>query len=214
MNDFTKYCFGIVLATHCFAESASSSLPSGLIKVTDENNPKCIEYVNYQGEMYCSLVALDKSPVDPQIISYEKQNIIFDHRPWKAAWGKNTSRISTIEYIPIGDDIENWNELITTQFIPGLTNITPDQFGNRFFDNLKKSKVTFTVQLIENKPNRLIFEFKVSKPSNLKQDEIQKVVKGKDGMYILHYAIKKADMDEATRQKWIDNIKKSSIKDK
>jgi hypothetical protein len=104
--------------------------------------------------------------------------------------------------------------LITTQFIPGLTNITPDQFGNRFFDNLKKSKVTFTIQLIENKPNRLIFEFKVSKPSNLKQDEIQKVVKGKDGMYILHYAIKKADMDEATRQKWIDNIKKSSIKDK
>lgn len=213
MNYLTKCCFGILLATHCFAESASPSLPPDLIKVTDENNPKCIEYITYQGEMYCSLVALDKTPVDPQILSYEKQNVIFDHRPWKAAWGKNTPQISTIEYIPMGDNIENWKELITTQFIPGLINITPDQFGNRFIDDLKKSKVTFTVHVIENQPDSLIFEFKVNKPSNLTQDEIQKVIKGKDGMYILHYAIKKSDMGEANRQKWIDNIKKSSIKE-
>ncbi|MCL9684686.1 hypothetical protein [Legionella maioricensis] len=213
MNDLTKYCLGMVFATHCFAESASPSLPPGLIKVTEENNPKCVEYITYQGEMYCSQVALDKIPVDPHILSYEKQNIIFGHRPWKAAWGKNTPQISTIEYIPIGDDIENWNELITTQFIPGLINITPTQFGNRFLDNLKKSQATFTVHAIENQPDSLIFEFKVSKPSNLKQDEIQKVVKGKDGMYILHYAIKKPDMGETARQKWIDNIKKSSLKE-
>jgi len=57
----------------------------------------------------------------------------------------------------------------------------------------------------------LIFEFKVEKPLNLQQDEIQKVVKGKDGMYVIHYAIKKSDMGEINRKKWIDNIKKSTL---
>ncbi len=213
MNHLTKCCLGIVLASNCFAGSASPSLSPDLIKVTDKNNPKCIEYITYQGEMYCSLVALDKTPVDPQILSYEKQNVIFDHRPWKAVWGKNTPQISTIEYIPMGDDIENWKELVTTQFIPGLINSTPDQFRNRFIEDLKKSNVTFTTHIIENQPDSLIFEFKVNKPFNLIQDEIQKVIKGKNGMYLLHYAIKKSDMGEADRKKWIDNIKKSSIKE-
>lgn len=211
MNYLTGCCFSLLVVTNCFAEPVASSLPPGLIKISDKTNPKCVDYVTYQGEMYCSLIALDKTSVDPQVLSYEKQIIQFDNRAWKAAWGKHTDQISTVEYIPVGDDINNWNEMITTQFIPD-SSLRPDQYGDNFLNNLHKSGVTFKVNAIENKPDQLIFEFKVEKPNNLQQDELQKVVKGKGGLYIVHYVIKQADMGKENREKWIANIKKSTLK--
>ncbi len=212
MHYLTGCCVTLLLTTHCFAAPAIPPLPADLIKVTDQNNPKCVEYVTYKGEMYCSLKALDNTPPDPKILFFEKQNVFFDNRPWKAAWGKHTLEISTVEYLPVGDNIDDWKELVTTQFIPGLTTITPAQFGENFVADLKKSGFIFTVNTVVNQPDMLIFEFKIDKPSNLQQDEILKVQKGKDGMYLIHYAIKQSNMSEENRTKWLENLKKSTIK--
>jgi hypothetical protein len=162
--------------------------------------------------MYCSLTAIDHHPVDPKVLSYEKQTIQFDNRPWKAAWSEKTNYITTIEYLPAGEDINLWNELITTQFMPGLEKVSVKEFGNRFFNGLKKSGVIYTVDILANKPDLLMFEFRVEQPSNLQQDEIQKIVKTKEGLYAIHYAIKKLDMGKENRQKWIEHIKNSSLK--
>lgn len=212
MNYVARSCLGVLIAMNCFAESVNSLLPSNVVKVTKENNPKCVEFVVYQGELYCSTVVMDKELIDPQVIQYEKQNAHFDNRPWKAAWGKKTDQILTVEYIPAGDDINNWNELITSQFIPSKESITPVQYMNLFKDNLRKSGVLYQFNVIEEQSNQIIYEFKVDNPKNLIQDEIQKVVKGQDGIYILHYATKKSDMGEADRKKWVDNLKNSTLK--
>ncbi|MDP3268351.1 MAG: hypothetical protein Q8M40_04815 [Legionella sp.] len=211
MNYFVSCCIGILIGTNSFAQTADPSLPPGLVKISKDNNPKCVEFIAYHGEMYCSLTELDKTSVDPNVLSYEKQKIHFDHRAWKAVWAKKTDEITTVEYIPVGENLNNWNELITTQFMPGMSQVTAAQFGNQFLRSLNKSGITYKVTSIVDKPNELIFEFKVEKPLNLQQDEIQKVVKGKDGMYVIHYAIKKSDMGEINRKKWIENIKKSTL---
>ncbi|HAT8179651.1 TPA: hypothetical protein JA361_09345 [Legionella pneumophila] len=212
MNYFIGLCFGLFGAVICYAEPNSSSLPQGLIKVNKENNPKCVEFVTYKGELYCSVAPLTDSSVDSQVINYEKQMVRFDDRPWKIAWGKKTDKVVTVEYIPVGDNINNWKELITTQFMPGLTNMTPAQFGNQFLYNLNQSGVKYIVNVIEEQPDQLIFEFKVQEPVNLQQDEILKITKGKDGIYVLHYAIKKSDMTKENRDKWVKNLKNSFIK--
>ncbi|HAU1151171.1 TPA: hypothetical protein JBI12_04370 [Legionella pneumophila] len=212
MNYFIGLCLGLLGAFICHAKPYSSSLPEDLIKVNKENNPKCVEFVTYKGELYCSIVPLADSTVDSQVINYEKQMVRFDDRPWKIAWGKKTDKVVTVEYIPVGDDINNWKELITTQFMPGLTNMTPAQFGNQFLYNLNKSGVKYILNVIEEQPDLLIFEFKVQEPANLQQDEILKIAKGKDGIYVLHYAIKKSDMTKENRDKWVKNLKNSFIK--
>lgn len=212
MNYFIGLFFGLFGVIACYAESDNASLPEGLIKVNKENNPRCVAFVTYKGDLYCSEVPLDNSSVAPQVITYEKQTVHFDNRPWKVAWGKKTEKIVTVEYIPVGDDINNWKELITTQFIPGLKDITPAQFGNQFLYDLDKSGVKHTVNTIEDQSDLLIFEFKVLEPANLQQDEILKIIKGKEGIYIIHYAIKKSDMGNENRAKWIKNLKNSFIK--
>lgn len=80
-------------------------------------------------------------------------------------------------------------------------------------ENLGTSVADFKFNIIEKKPSYMICEFQVKSPGNLIQDEIFKVSQGKDGLYILHYAIKKSDMGDAERKKWTDLLSKSSVKD-
>lgn len=210
MNYLTHLSLCMLLTTQCSAQTLNVP-PGNFIKITDKTNPKCVEYLIYKNELYCSQTASNKTPIDPKILSYEPHNIVFDDRAWKMAWGKNTQNAVTVEYVPQEEDIDNWQELVTSQFFPGI-DLRPDQFGDNEVNNLRQSGISFTVNTIENKPDMLIFEFKVTKPSAMQQDEIQKIVKGKKGIYVMHYAIKNADMGEAQRRQWVEYIKKSSIK--
>lgn len=206
------YYILVVLINLLIAVPAVAEPPSGIIKVTPENNPKCVEYVSYHDEMYCTTKAVENTAVDPNILSYEKQRIVFDDRAWKAAWGKSTEKISTVEYLPLGDDINNWNELITSQFIPAPAQVTPKIYTDYFIDNMKKSGIKANFHMIKETPEQILIEFNVDKPSNLAQDELQQITKGPLGLYILHYAIKKPDMGDVERSKWIKLLQQSTVK--
>ncbi|MFC3909556.1 hypothetical protein ACFORL_10790 [Legionella dresdenensis] len=185
--------------------------PADLIKVTKENNPGCVEYYNYNNEMYCSIKALQPD-ANSEIKPVEKQKIIFDERVWQPAWSNKTPQITTIEYVPAGDKVEQWQELVTSQFIPGLQKqVTLQQFADNVLKNLEQTGLTSHIKTIKNQGDMVLFEFQIAKPDNLIQDELQKITVGPDGFYILHYAIRKADMGEEKRQQWIKNLSESSI---
>jgi len=209
MNYFIGLMMSFLFATHCYADNA---LPAGAIKVDKGTNEKCVEFISYKGEMYCTITPTNKIPFNTGLLAFDKQVIQFDNRPWKAAWVKNTAEVFTIEYIPVGEEIDNWQELVTSQFIAGLQDVTPVAFYGRFKEKLDKAGISYTIHTIEETPEFFLFEFKVAKPDSLQQDELQKVVKHSNGMYILHYAMKKADMGEENRRKWIINLKESTIK--
>lgn len=212
MVAWIRYCLGMLLIINCYAESAMTTLPSGVVKVNKENNPHCVEYLLFKGEMYCSAVPLEKKTVNAELISYENQKIQFDQRIWKAAWGKKNNAIATVEYLPAGDNIDNWHELVTSQYIPGLKDTSPGAFMQHFINNLKKSNLTYSFSTLEKHPGYILFEFKVIAPSNLQQNELLKITRGKDGLYLIHYAVSKPEMTQEERNKWISNLKKSTIK--
>jgi hypothetical protein len=184
-----------------------------MIKVTAKNNPKCVEYYNYKGELYCSTKSSKTKPVDPSIIKEEKINIVFDDRAWHVAWGEKNKSSSTLEYIPIGETIEDWHELVTSQFYPDIQDkITPSGFASFEIDQLKSAGFNSIVTYIKETPETVIFEFRIESPKNQIQDEIQKISVGKSGLHILHYAIKVPDMGEKNREKWIKNLSLSTPK--
>src|SRR5436190_22571552 len=69
---------------------------SNMVRVSGESNKKCVEYYTYQGTLYCSTKTLNSQSTTPHIISYETQNIAFDNRIWKAAWGKKSDNIMVV----------------------------------------------------------------------------------------------------------------------
>ena len=193
---------------------AATMDPASLVKVSGNNNPKCVEYYIYKGETYCNTTSQSTAHPDPKIKNYEKLKLIFDDRAWFASWGEKNDKITTVEYLPSGGDIKNWYELVTTQFIPGIQdNVTPKQFADLTIAELKKiNSIKYTTNFIDTTPDTVIFEFKVTAPDNLKQHELQKITKGSDGMYVEHYAIKVPDMDKANRDKWLNILRSTKIK--
>ena len=213
MNKLFHLSLFLLVILNSASSLAADIDTSKLIKVTPANNSKCVEYYSHNDGLYCSTVSLQSQSIDPTLLQHEKLKIMFDDRYWQAAWGKNNSRITTIEYIPSGDDINHWNELITSQFFPGLQEkVTPKQFAEYFLRDLKKSGYKPIVSFLENTNNRVIFEFRLEQPSNQIQDELQMVTTDNQGLYVLHYAIKKADMGQQNREKWLQNLQRSSIK--
>ena len=43
-------------------------------------------------------------------------------------------------------------------------------------------------------------------------EQLQKIIKGKDGFYVLHYVIKRGDMGTDKRTQWLKNLKASHPK--
>lgn len=210
---FYKNLIFSLLILHSIIIKADEINPAKLIKATSDNNAKCVEYYHYKNELYCSTSAINTTPVDTKIKDYEKFDIIFDNRPWKMAWGKNEATITTIEYVPNGQNIEDWNELVTSQFFPGLqAKVNPTQFVELFIQQLKDSGYEPIVTYHEKSDNRVIFEFRIDKPVNQKQDELQMIMKDDKGIYALHYVVKKSDMGQKNRALWIQNLKNSKLK--
>lgn len=188
--------------------------PSSLIKITDKVNPKCVEFYVFQNETYCSTKALSTNvPVHSDLKKFERQTIFFDNRVWQAAWGQQSETITSVEYVPAGDNIDDWKELVTSQFIPNLQQeVSLKQYANSIIDNLQKTGLNPAITIIEETPEQIIFEFRITAPTNMQQDELQKIILGNDGFYVLHYVIKKPDMGENLRTEWLKNIRASSIK--
>jgi len=212
MNKWSSRLYLLSLLFIPFAGYAEVD-PANLIKVTPETNPSCVEYfkVKDDNQMYCSTKLL-KSPPVPNI-TQEHQNIVFDERQWVAASGQNTPMMDIVEYVPAGVNIANWNELVTSQFIPDPQNKASVKWYVDFYSqDIKKTGVSLVFHIIKETPQEIIFEFRIVSPSNQIQDELQKVVKAPGGLYILRYTIKQADMGQENRAKWLAILGKSSIK--
>ncbi|KTD30527.1 MULTISPECIES: hypothetical protein [Legionella] len=210
MNKFLGLITPVALlsiATHAHATVD----PQSLIKVTHDNRAECVEFYTYKDSLYCTHEPTSQSSVvDPKIKDYETQTIFFDNRPWQAVWGKKTDEITTVEYIPAGNNLNQWHELVTSQFIPGIQNtITPKQYTDFVLKQLKDSGFQPVVNIIRETPQQVLFEFRIASPENFKQNELQIVNKGNDGLYVVHYVIKEADMGQVNREKWIQNLEKS-----
>lgn len=187
--------------------------PDSLVKVNSGNHVNCIEYYTYKGELYCSPTAQNSQHVNPNIKEYEKLNIAFDERAWQLAWGKSTGSITTVEYVPGGDSIEHWKELITSQYFPNLQNkASPKEFADLIVQDLKDSGFKPIVQFLQESPEQVIFEFQIKSPKNQIQDEIQMITKDNKGLYVLHYVVKKTDMGAETRAKWSRNLMDTKVK--
>lgn len=211
----TMYFLTIVAVVLCNLTNLGLAQPSlsNLIKVAPNNNSKCIEYYFYKNELYCSTTAFSKEPVDPHLIQSEKLNIQFDDRPWRLGWGKVTSNFNSLEYVPADENINQWNELITSQFFPDLQNkITPKKFADLFVQNLKDQGYKPIVSFLKDTKNQVIFEYRIEQPENQIQDELQMVTSNNKGLYVLHYVIKKFDMGQKNRDKWVQNLANSTIK--
>lgn len=193
--------------------SAESLDTDKLIKVTSDTDPSCVEYYYTKDGLYCSTKAQSSQSIDlKKIKEYEKLNVVFDDRPWKLAWGNLDEAGPVVEYTTNNEEVEHWTELVTSRFFPnGQEKASPKEYALSLIEGFKDAGFKPLVTWHEETADRVIFEMQLDEPKNQIQDLLVMYLKDDKGIYNLQYVIRKEDVGEEARDKWIQNFKKVTI---
>lgn len=134
---------------------------------------------------------------------------------WKYAYGAlNPDGPSIFEWIPAGEDIDHWTQLIQIQFIPlPNSHLTSQEFADLFIAQLKKELPEVEAQILQKLPDGVVLEWKLAKEANgqVPQDEIAKIMISPSGIHRIAFTIKVPSMDESLRKTWIERISKAKL---
>jgi hypothetical protein len=184
---------------------------SNLIKVKPNNMVDCQTYYYYKKQLFCGTKVAGLEPnLDPSVKNYQLQNNVVDDRLWQIVFSKFYKGSSIILY-EIADEIgKYWHESITDQWITVLPKtMTLKEYVDSFKEEVKAhgAKPLFTI-LEAKEGYYIIFEMKTLNPSNiLQQDDLILIAKEKEGFHGLDYSIRKSNMGDANRKKWIQILK-------
>lgn len=118
------------------------------------------------------------------------------------------------EYTTNGETINNWSKLFTLQFFKFelKKGVTPDMFADAEISPLKEQGYKVNYKKIKMGPQEGIIEFQVLEPESDQQDEIQKIIMSPENkLTVIHYVVKKQDMGDTERKKWIDALSNFDI---
>ena len=143
------------------------------------------------------------------VYAAEKAIPVFDDRPWKLGWSGNKGDMVFEEYVLDGETVENWSELVTIQFFPGLDEQTnPDIFEGSQKRDLSLVCPSIQWESLYQSGNERIWKWSIKGcQGQPDQSEIARLLKSDEGFHIWHYAIKKSPMPPEQEKVWLEKLK-------
>lgn len=139
----------------------------------------------------------------------EKGQPQFDGRNWKLGWSQNVGEGVFEEYVLDGETVQNWSELVTIQFFPGMQlDTNPDIFEGVHRSDLTRTCPDIQWKSVYQTPDERMWQWSIQGcPGQPDQSEIARLVRTKNGFHIFHYATKKSPMPEDTNKVWAEKLK-------
>ena len=142
----------------------------------------------------------------------EPVDLKFDNRSWKVGWSQEKGAQRMVEWVVDGQTVENWKELVTEQFYPNLKGVPPKQFSEGFLKQLKGASPGVWINQISDDGRECIIEWRtINDPQNPPQHEIDRIFSGSEGLHVVHYVVKQAEMPASERSKWISLLRSARI---
>jgi hypothetical protein len=118
------------------------------------------------------------------------------------------------EFVPKGQTVEDWKELVTLQFYPGLQNRSSADFMNAFISKLQSDEPLAKAEMISSSPDDTLMEWNVlGSKENADQFELDRVIRGKQGLHMIHYAVKTSSLSPEERSKWLNFLRTARLSD-
>ena len=136
---------------------------------------------------------------------------------WKIGSKQENEQMDMLELIHSDETLENWTEFGSMMSIKGAKNIPMDKAMNLMFEQSKqnspKAKLTFIEKDESVEYPWIIFTIESPSFKNDKTPESQLwyVVQGKTSLYTNFRAVKKAEIPEDLKEKWIKFFKTGKI---
>ena len=158
--------------------------------------------------VFVLFLAVGMAPVSAA--AQETVQASFDDRQWKLGYENyNPDKKAVIkEFVPEGETIEAWNELITLQFFEDLQNkITVAQFLQKVQDGIQKACPEVKWSTVSEQEKEAVYRWSIQGcPGQPDQTEITRVFAGQEGMHIWHYSAKDSKLDLKKQKEWIDRL--------
>ena len=136
----------------------------------------------------------------------EKPLLVFDERKWKLGYQDAKQNQVIAEFVLENETVENWTELVTAQLFIGLRS-EPRYFAEYVKKKTKDTCPSTVWKTISEQPEDILYEWSVSGCKDIPdQSEIARTHLGRDGLHVIHYAIKLGEMPEDKRQVWTKNL--------
>jgi hypothetical protein len=148
-----------------------------------------------------------------KVYAGERGNPVFDDRHWKLGWSQNQGDGIYEEYVVDGDNVENWSELVTIQYYPGLQKQTnPDVFEALLHTNLSSVCPGIKWDSLYQTEDERIWRWSITGcQGQPDQSEIARMKKTDEGFHVWHYAIKKSPMPSENETLWLEKLKAIQI---
>jgi hypothetical protein len=137
-----------------------------------------------------------------------------DNKDWEIGWSNKTERSAMYEFVPKGQTVQNWKELVTLQFYPGMQDRSAADFMKSFLALLQSDEPLAKAEMISSSPDDTMMEWNVlGSKQNADQFELDRVIRGKQGLHMIHYAVKTSSFSSADRSKWLNFLRSAKLSD-
>ncbi len=143
----------------------------------------------------------------------ESVKLGFDMNDWKLGYNVTKGTDSILEFVPSGEAIGSWSELLTIQSFKGLQQkTTPAEFAQTMKRQLAETCPQFSWKILESTYAGVMYEWTVAGcPGQFDQQEIAIVISGNQALYVIHYATKKLPLSAEQEQEWINKLRLVTI---
>lgn len=140
----------------------------------------------------------------------------FDGRDWELDYQAQEGSTMIFEWVPKGQNVNNWDELVTAQAFRGMQTImNPEKLMAAMRDQLGKMCPGLEWNVLSSSRFDTVYEWQIEYcPGHDPQYEVARIFLGKEGLYTLHYATKNNPIDPSVKQKWITILRSATLTDK
>lgn len=149
---------------------------------------------------------------------YERHDLALDRQSWQVGYTNTDADGTVVEYVPRGQTIDNWTELVATRFFSGLQKSTTvsmlfKRYTKTAFENCKRSHLQ---TLIEG-PKNIIYEWNNQSCTDTSearpQYEIARIFESEYGLHRVSYACKDKNVFESIKEEWMLRLLNISMRE-
>ncbi|HWQ94893.1 MAG TPA: hypothetical protein VN418_05275 [Gammaproteobacteria bacterium] len=116
-----------------------------------------------------------------------------------------------LEYVPDGQTLDNWSELLTIQYL-GPAAITPHVLMEQARDRMQTRCPNVFWEIISQDAGSVLYEWRISQcPTLADQHEVARLMRGIDGLHRVAYVAKVTELSQQQRGKWIKTFSEAYI---
>lgn len=130
---------------------------------------------------------------------------------WNECWNLPVLDYRIVEYIPVGESLDNWSEMVTLQFLNSVE--TPENFLALFQEGICSQNESASFEVVESTPDALTWEWRISTPSpgGGVQHELCHLVRAKGGWFRIAYTKKVAKLSSHERSDWLAALQSAHL---